>query len=119
MIELKTVDCDMEEQETVISFSRKDERATVYCSDNTMLTKIQKLLNAPDSEWTLEQTFKNTDGKPTGYEFSVTKKLIALRPKKKVGKELTEEERLALGARLRGSKSVSDADDDAIDEDED
>lgn len=113
MIELKSVVCDMDEQETTITFCRKENIAYVYSSDNTMLTKIQKLLNAPDSEWNLKQTFKDRDGNPTGYEFTVNKKMVSLRAKKKPGKELTEEERKALGERLRGSKSVSEDDEDA------
>lgn len=112
MIELKSVVCDMDEQETTIVFSRKENIAYVYSSDNTMLTKIQKLLNAPDSEWQLIKTSKDRDGNPTGYEFTVNKKMVSLRAKKKPGREFTEEERKALGERLRGLKSSPDDDED-------
>lgn len=116
MTELKTVTCDMDEQETTITFSRKEDKAYVYTSDNTMVTKIAKLLNAPDSLWTLENVIRDKDGNPTGYEFSVPKKMVALRSKPKVTKELTDEERQALRNRLRGLTGASDA---AEEDDED
>lgn len=120
MIELKSVDCsDIEEQETTITYGRRDNLAYVYCSDNTVLNKIQKLLNTEGTEWKLTRIIKNQEGNPTGYEFTVPKKLIAMKAKKKAGRELTEEERQALRDRLRGIKkgSISDADESEDDED--
>ena len=120
MIELKSTDCtDVEEQETTITYGRKDTLAYVYCSDNTVLTKIQKLLNTEGSEWKLIRIIKNQEGNPTGYEFTVPKKMISLKAKKKAGRELTEEERKALGERLRGIRKASNSDADEPEEDED
>lgn len=44
----------IEEQETNINFSRNDERAIVYTSDTTVMTKLNKLVEAQDTEWKLE-----------------------------------------------------------------
>lgn len=121
MIELKSVVCeDIYEQETTIVFSRKENKASVYCSDNTMLTKIQKLLNTPDSEWELKGMDEDKEGNPTGYFFECPKNLISLRAKKKVGKEYTDEERAAFAERMqRALNKSSDADDNTEENDTD
>lgn len=122
MINLKSVvTYDIEEQETVVNFARRDSLASVYTSDNTVLTKIQKLLNTPGTLWEHTNTYFNKDGEPTGYEFTAPKALVMRwSAKKKATKELTDEERKALGERLRGSKSNStEVDEDLTDADED
>ena len=40
----------IKEQETHINFNRDNERATVYTSDTTMMTKLNKLVELPGTE---------------------------------------------------------------------
>lgn len=89
---LKSVKCNASEQETTIQYSRDSKELHLYTSDNTVVTKMNKLLNAPGTKWRLEKT-TYLDGEPTGYFFVCEDKgLITLRPKKTESRQLTEEE---------------------------
>lgn len=89
---LKPVKCNTSEQETTIQYSRDSKELHLYTSDNTVVTKMNKLLNAPGTNWRLEKT-TYLDGEPTGYFFVCEDKgLITLRPKRQETKKLTEEE---------------------------
>lgn len=112
MIELKSCDVPTEEQETTITFGRKDDRAQIYTNDPTVLTKISKVLNAEGSEWKLEEVYKNKSGVPSGYTFSCPKKMIKFSAKKK---GISDERREALRERmlnLHGQQNNSEDDDD-------
>lgn len=103
MIKLKSVKCPVEEQETTIQISRDGSVIRLFTSDNLRITKMQKLINNPNTLWKLIRTTYDRDGNPTGYFFTCSdKRMLTLRPKK-VGKELTEEEKVALAARLKKS----------------
>ena len=54
-MELKSVKCNAEEQETTITISRADGVIHLYTSDNTRVTKMQKLLNTKGTEWKLDK----------------------------------------------------------------
>lgn len=41
----------IEEQETHINFSRGDERAKIYTSDTTTITRLNKLVELQETEW--------------------------------------------------------------------
>ena len=89
---LKSVKCNASEQETTIQYSRDSKELHLYTSDNTVVTKMNKLLNAPGTKWRLEKT-TYLDGEPTGYFFVCEDKgLITLRAKKTESRQLTEEE---------------------------
>lgn len=45
----------IEEQETHINFMRGDERAEVYTTDTTTMTKLNRLVEAAGTEWKLER----------------------------------------------------------------
>ena len=99
-MELETIKgVSMEEQETTIVYSRDSKTAHVYTSDNTTLTKIEKLLNTEGSEWKLKQVVRNSDGTPNGYMFECPKHLV--NPKaKKTTKKMTDEQREAARERI-------------------
>lgn len=104
---LKSVKCDIREQETTIQFSRDGKELHLYTSDNTVVTKLNKLLNAEGSLWRLENTTYK-DGEPTGYFFVCeNKKTLSLKAKPitREKKELTEEERAAIKTRLLAARS--------------
>lgn len=115
MIELKVCDATTDEQETTVSYGRKDGRAVIYSNDSTVLTKIQKLLNTEGTQWVLEETYWNSDHtQPSGYKFSCPKSRVKFSAKKKV---MTEEQRAAQSARARALFGKSDDDMDAEEED--
>lgn len=104
-MELKPVKCNVEEQETTITISRADGIIHLYTSDNTRISKMQKLLNAKGTEWKLDKVAHNKDGEPTGYFFSCSViNCLSLKAKKAKGREFTEEEKNA--AREKFIKNV-------------
>lgn len=99
-MELETIKgVSMEEQETTIVYSRDGKIAHIYTSDNTALTKIEKLLNAEGSEWKVKQVVRNSDGTPNGYMFECPKNLVSLRAKKTAPK-MTDEQKEAARQRF-------------------
>ena len=102
MIKLKAVKCPIEEQETTIQISREGKVIRLFTSDNVRITKMQKLINAPNTLWKLARTTYDRDGNPTGYFFICSdKKMLTLRPAKK---EVSEERKQA--AREAFAKNV-------------
>ena len=89
----------IDEQETHISFSRGDERAEIYTSDTTMMTKLNKLIELPGTEWRLEQETRLASGELIGKIYSCPVGFISFRTKKTT-RVFTEEEKRAIGERL-------------------
>lgn len=113
-IELKVCDASTDEQETTVSYGRKDGRAVIYSNDSTVLTKIQKLLNAEGTQWILEEIYWNQGHtQPSGYRFSCPKSRVKFSAKKKV---MTEEQKAAQSARAKALFGKSESD---LEEDED
>lgn len=78
----------------------------VYTTSNSMLTKIGKLLDVPDTAWKLEKIERYSDGVPSGYFFTCSvKNCLSLKAKKAAGRELTEEEKEALSQRFAASRA--------------
>lgn len=78
----------------------------VYTTSNSMLTKIGKLLDAPDTAWKLEKVERYSDGVPSGYFFTCSaKSCLSLKAKKAAGREMTEEEKEALVQRFASSRA--------------
>lgn len=67
----------IEEQETLIRISRRDDLAFIETNDTTMMTKIKNLLEAENTQWTIANH--------EGYGISATcpKELISFRTKKR------------------------------------
>lgn len=73
----------IEEQETHINFNRDDERATIYTSDTTMMTKLNKLLELQDTEWKLESESRlQKNNELIGMTYSCPVEFISFRTKK-------------------------------------
>lgn len=83
------------EQEVCINFMRDEDFATIYTSDTTYMTKLDKLCKtSPDMYSLLSDT-----GRGKTYRVE-DKTLISFRAKK-IKRELTEEQKLAAGERMR------------------
>ena len=105
--EIRTIKCDVDEQETTYQFSREDTSVSMYTSDNTVLTKMRKLVDK------YPEVFKcymesSPDGEPQGYFFSFPKKLLNMRKPNSAPKNpLTDEERRLRGERLKQGRNRS------------
>ena len=93
----------LEEQETIINFNRAEEGATIFTSDRTMMTKLDKLVAASEHySLVREETLK---GEVCGKLYAVDDKgLVSLRSKK-VSRDMTEEQRRELGERLKNGRN--------------
>ena len=88
----------LEERETVINFGRLDKTASVYTSDETVMTKLDKFVKQ-DTGWKFKcQETCQGDIVSKTYECPV--EFISFRSKK-VTIELTEEQRQERSERLR------------------
>lgn len=92
----------LEEQETVIRFDRNSDKATVYTSDYTEMTKLHKLIRKTDSEWKLLHT-DTQDGDIVGETYECPKKLISLRSKS-TGRSMSEEQRKTASENLKKAR---------------
>lgn len=83
----------IKEQEVCINFMRDEKFATIYSSDSTYITKLDKLCKtSPDMYSLIADT-----GRGKTYRIE-DKTLISFRAKKR---ELTEEQKIAAGERMR------------------
>ena len=94
----------LEEQETVIQFNRTDKGATIYTSDRTTMTKLDKLCAASPKYYKLDRT-EMSDGEVVGKFYKLSDKTrICFRSKKT---EYTEEQRAVMAERLKNVKKNS------------
>ena len=96
----------LEEQETIIQFNRTDKSATVYTSDSTMMTKLDKLCESAPEYYTLEKQ-ETIDGDVASKFYKLSdKKMISLRSKK-VERVMTEEQKKIAAERMRNIRNIS------------
>ena len=95
----------VDEQETVIVFSRNNDTASVETTDSTVLTKLKKYATTNPDEWVITNvTSSGNESDPmkiTSICFECPKKLISLRSKSAAPRELTEEERAEIAERMK------------------
>lgn len=92
----------IEEQETHVNFNRGDERATVYTSDTTMMTKLNKLIELSGTEWKLEgESRLQKNDELIGRTYSCPVGFISFR-NKKIKRTYSEDEKKRIAERLRG-----------------
>lgn len=94
----------IEEQETIVNFRRDSDKAIVYTSDYTEMTKLHKLMSTSDSEWTLVRT-DTQDGDVVGETYECPKKLITLRAKSPT-RNFTEEQKKQAAENLRKARAA-------------
>ena len=87
----------IEEQEICINAMRDEEFATIYCSDRTWITKMDKLVDkAPE----LFKVIREDDG---GKTYKFPKRLISIRSSI-VTREMTDEQKQLAADRLRNAR---------------
>lgn len=89
-----------DEQETTIVLSRTEDKMSIWTTDNTMVTKLRALMVKNPKDYKLVG-ISTCNGAPAAYEFEAPKKLLSLRNTM----NLTDEQRAALGERLKASKA--------------
>lgn len=83
-----------EEQETVIQYRRVDDFLTIWTSDPTVMTKLDK-----QEEWVLTKTEK-ADNKVYAKEYRAPKRLLSFRSKL-IKRDLTEEQKKVAAERMK------------------
>lgn len=89
----------LEERETHISFGRLDTVASVYTSDDTVMTKLDKFVKQ-DTGWELKST-ATCGGDLVSKTYECPVEFISFRSKKTEGRKMTEEQRAEAAERLR------------------
>lgn len=80
--DFEPISSSVEEQETTIVIERVLDRAKIFTSDNTELTRLKRVFAASDGEWQCWEGTRNSKGEITGYFFSCPKTLVSYRAKK-------------------------------------
>ena len=111
-----------DEQETSILLSRERgfrDKVKIYTSDNTFITKIKKAIKKNPSAWEIIVA-GTMNGEIVGFDFVGPVNVIRIGSGKKRTRNLTDEQRKALGDRLRKSIFYNkDIDEDEDEDDED
>lgn len=104
---LTLVNSSTEEQETVVNYRRAEDYAYVETTDQTVLTKLKKLISQNPTEWVIDNVTTSKDSSSetdiTSIRVRCPKKYISYRAKS-VEREITEEQRQALADRLRATR---------------
>lgn len=91
----------LEEQETVIEYYRTDDKLDIYTSDQTMITKLKKLI-AKSDEYEVVDEYKSDDGRTLTMEVKAPTAVLRLMANSKPS--LTEEQRKAMAERLAAAR---------------
>ena len=94
--DFKTIKAKAEEQETTVNFSRDNDVATVWTNDNTVVTKLSKIVEKNPDEWSCYVVGNMEE--PTGYFFKTKKKYVCFREgkRKMTSKTMTEEHKMKM-----------------------
>lgn len=91
----------LNEQETTVNFYRDSDICTIYTSDTTIMTKLDKLVeNEKAVCWKLKEIHRLPTGELVGKTYETNKRLISFRTDF-VTRELTEEQKKKMAERLR------------------
>lgn len=88
-----------EERETTFTVLSNDQKMDIYTSDNTMLTKLKRVLENNPNTVECWEAGRNEDNKVTGYFFRMDKKHLSIR--NVAGREVSEEQRAAASNRFK------------------
>lgn len=89
------------EQETSVSYMRDSDICTVYTSDSTVMTKLDKLAESEKApHWKLIKEHRLRGGELAGKTYQTHKRLISFRADITT-REMTEEQKEAAAERMR------------------
>lgn len=92
---------NISEQETSVNFSRDGDICTVYTSDSTVMTKLDKLVESDKSpHWKLKEEHRLHNGELIGKTYETHKRLISFRSNITT-REMTEEQKEAASERFK------------------
>lgn len=91
-------DRPLNEQETTISQMRTEDTVEIYTSDNTMWTKLKKLISSNPTQWKLKTVVYDADGHATGCFVEAPKELIHFSSKKR---EISQARKEAAAQRMK------------------
>lgn len=98
---------EREEQETVIEFYRDDDRMDIYTSDQTMITKLKKLV-AASTEYEVKSEEKNSDGRTLTMEVLAPVSFLTLRSKR-IERTMSDEQRTVAIEKMRQGRATIQA----------
>ena len=91
----------VQEQETTVSFFRDSDICTVYTSDTTIMTKLDKFVESEGAPfWKLKEEYHMRSGELVGKLYETNKKLISFR-KDIVTREMTDDQKRASAERMK------------------
>ena len=102
--ELVSTSTDKWDQETNINWTRGQNTISIESSDSTFITKMKHLMERDPKHYKCYYYKSNIDkktGKPSNYVFEIDKRLLSFRVDTAKKKQLTEEEKVELAARLK------------------
>lgn len=102
--QITSTSTDKQDQETNINWSRNEEKILIDSSDKTVITKLKHLMERDPEHYKCYYYSSNVDKKtekPSNYIFEIDKRLLSFRVDTAKKKQLTEEEKIALAARLK------------------
>lgn len=102
--QLTSTSTDKQDQETSINWTRDQEVISIDSSDNTFITRMKHLMERDPKHYKCYYYASNVDkktGKPSNYVFEIDRRLLSFRVDNATKKTLTEEEKVALAARLK------------------
>lgn len=89
------------EQETTVNFYRDSDICTVYTSDSTVMTKLDKLVENPKApRWKMKEEHRLQSGELVGKTYETHKRLISFRADIST-REMTEEQKEAAAERMK------------------
>lgn len=107
-----------EEREISLVKTAVDDCWSVYISDNSMLTKIKRIMKQPGGERIKCWEAGRSEGYATGYFFEMPEDCISIRARKKTRRNpLTDEQRKAIGARFKAGRLAKQSTDEDDEED--
>lgn len=92
------------EQETVIQFSRDTEEATVWTSDRTVMTKLDRLCEQSDAYSLVDTDVSKLTREVFSKKYRVADKSLISFRRNKSKREMTPEQREMLAERMRNAR---------------
>lgn len=99
-IYLPGIHVPFEDQETHINYSRFDKSCTIWTSDTTTITKLDRLCKSSPDYYKLASTGRY-NGKVVNKEYLITDKTLVSFRSGKVKREMTEEQKEAARQRMK------------------